>query len=45
MYNKPNFEIIELSEEDVVATSLVDKGDISIDDIPTFVWPDDTENP
>lgn len=44
MYNKPEFKVVTLSNEDVIATSLIDKGDVSIDDIPVFEWPD-PENP
>ena len=45
MYVRPEFEVVTLSDEDVIATSLIDKGDVSIDDIPTFIWPDNNENP
>ena len=45
MYNEPKFEIIKVCEEDVIATSLIDRGDVSIDDIPVFFWPDNNENP
>ena len=44
MYVRPEFEIVTLSDEDVIVTSLIDKGDGTIDDIPVFEWPD-PENP
>ena len=44
MYQKPEFQIIEIAEEDEILTCLIDKGDVSIDDIPTFDW-QDPENP
>ena len=40
MYQKPEMKILELDNKDIILTSLVDKGDVSIDDIPEFVWPD-----
>lgn len=43
MYNTPKFEIITTENEDIILTSLIDKGDVSIDDIPSYDW--DSENP
>jgi len=40
MYQKPEFEILTLASDDVIATSLIDGGEVDVDDIPVFEWPD-----
>ena len=38
MYSEPSFEIIEWSDEDIVATSLKDEGEIDLGNLGTFEW-------
>lgn len=38
MYSEPNFEIIEWSDEDIVATSLTDEGEIDLGGLGSFEW-------
>ena len=38
MYSEPSFEIVELSDEDIVTTSLTDEGTIDLGGLGTFEW-------
>ena len=38
MYTKPEFEIVELSNEDIVSTSLSDAGELDMGGLGSFEW-------
>lgn len=38
MYIKPEFEIVEINDEDVIATSLNDEGSLDLGGLGNFEW-------